>query len=83
LPDLGEDLVLGDLNDDTALDLIGLRRIAFNDGTGHFSAPTPLPNPNDFTDSVAVGDLNGDGALDIVLGNPFTLSQVYLNEARS
>ena len=79
-----EDVALGDLNGDGALDIVvgddgGQNRIYLNDGAGAFPTGTPFGGL-DYTKGVAAGDLDGDGALDLVVGNYGQQNVIYLND---
>ncbi|MEZ5464677.1 MAG: FG-GAP-like repeat-containing protein [Lysobacteraceae bacterium] len=80
------DLVLGDLNADGALDVIlgndsDHNRVYLNDGSGVFpTSGTAVQAVNDFTSSVALADLDLDGDLDLIVGNVSQRNRRYLND---
>lgn len=88
------DVVLGDVDNDGALDIVaavaqpGMPNFVYiNDGTGTFTsheAASPYARPfgseSDNTQSLALGDIDRDGDLDIVSGNKGAQNAVHLND---
>lgn len=68
-----EDSILGDVDSDDDLDIIGGNSVYLNDGAGNFSVIQVFGSGEESV--AALGDMNGDGYLDII-----TTRTVYLND---
>lgn len=72
------DVVLHDLDDDGALDLVITRNSVHNvgawlgDGAGNFGTPWERPTGGTSPSNVVVGDLDGDQVPDLVIRNEFS-----------
>jgi len=83
--DFSWEVVLGDVNGDSQLDIVfaddGQNRLYINYGSGVFSdvTSTSMPPDIDLTWGAALGDINGDGHLDVVFANTGQ-NQLCLND---
>jgi hypothetical protein len=91
-PTSDDEVALGDLNGDGAIDLVRGRltiphELYLNEGNSLSTAPSWLSSQVDATVSIALGDIDGDGDLDLVCGNGGSVlttggarSTLYLND---
>ncbi|MBT3203628.1 MAG: VCBS repeat-containing protein [Gammaproteobacteria bacterium] len=81
----GEDLDLGDINNDGLIDAVyslnGINKYVLNTGSGFDAAATPQSIGSDDEDSqsIRLADLDSDGDLDVLTANYGSRDVVYLN----